>query len=250
MLRWLMLLVMLVAPAAHAQTEVVSTVNGTPIMADAYQTRYTLEGWLQVREITAFAERFYEETPDGGVMSNALRVAFPVQLRSIYNPPRLGDVVLTSMEGNIVLQARADEQGITIDEADVDALVMRHIALTENFALNEDGTLSEAQADEFDAALEAFYEQATAFADATRDEVRALFAAQALRQAFFEQVTDAAEVEDTDARNEIFQAWLQTRLENAEVERADEWRQFTPVEPDFGDLLNAELTQIVRATPD
>lgn len=243
----LALLIVMVLPV-RAQDAPVSSVGGSAITADAFQTRYTLEGWLQVREITAFAERFYEQNPEGGAMANALSVSFPVQLRSIYNPPRLGDTVLTSMEGDLVLQDLAAEQQLTVDPLAVDSLVMLHVALTEDFTLNDAGTLSDEQSAEFDAAVEAFYEEAQAFADATRDEVRTLFEVRALRQRFFEQVTDVDA--PNDERSAAFQDWLQEQLAAADIQRRDDWQQAIPAAPDFGDLLNAELTRIVEATPD
>ncbi len=252
-------LVLLMAAAVipvHAQdaaTEeaplVISTVNGTNITAAAFQTRYTLEGYLLLQEITAFAESYAAQNASSSTpVRDMLDLAYPVQAEALRDPARLAETVLNSMEVDVLLGQQADELGLTITEADVDVPVVYQIALTNSFAQADDTSLADSET--VDAAVEAFYDEATAFANTDRDTVRTLFRGRALRLIFYERVTadvdvsDLTQIQANTRLNTVFQQWALDLRNDADITRVADWQEVTPAQPDFAVLLADELTRI------
>ncbi len=224
------LALVLLAWPVRAQTptptppEVISTVNGVAITTEAFQTRYRLEVWLILEEIIAFAEDFYAQTPDGGQLSNALRVVFPQQLQGLFNPDQLGDTVLNSMEVDILLMAQVPDYDISpIDDGNVEDAVQAFVVVTQNVGDSPE-TLQ--------VATDTFYVEAATLTGADEGAVRALFGARLLRAQFFEAV-------DGD-----FIEWAFEQQQAADIQRAEDWQRLIPADIDGAELLGEALSAI------
>ncbi|MEL6273039.1 MAG: hypothetical protein AAFV33_08470 [Chloroflexota bacterium] len=102
-------------------------------------------------------------------------------------------------------------------------------------------------------ATDAFYAEAAQFAGADEATVRELFAARALRQDAFEAVALAITAEQfpdetalARARQQAFQNEIVALRESATVERAEEWQQLIPTEPDLQTAYTDRLANVTQ----
>ncbi|HVO70449.1 MAG TPA: peptidylprolyl isomerase [Aggregatilineaceae bacterium] len=180
--RWWTALVLialvLAALPVHAQDQqIVSRVNGDPITRSAFQARVRLVRWQYLREL----DKLYELT--GGNV--ALTPQYVENLvTNLENPDTLGDAVLTQMEEERLLAQVGRDQGIAPTDAEVQQREAAFFSLWTNVSVDELASSDSAQA-----FITQWYVDAGAASGMSQDDLRAVFAAEALRARLFDHVT-------------------------------------------------------------
>ena len=168
----------LALPAAAQETEVVSRVDGDPITRAEFQARVRLVRWQFLHEI----ETLYDLT--GGQLELA---ADFVQNRaaSLQDPVTLGDDVLELMETERLLHHQAAELGLLPTDEEIDAEEAYFFSRWTNVPPEEIATDAEAQAFIAD-----WYSGAMAASGMSKDDLRRVFAAEALTQKLYAYVAE------------------------------------------------------------
>ena len=172
------LLATLALPAAAQEEVIVSRVNDEVITRAEFQARVRLVRWQFLREL----EKLYELT--GGQLELA---ADFVQSRaaSLQDPVALGGSVLKLMEIERLLYNTAAELDLLPTDAEIDAAEADFFSKWTNVPPEELATNAAAQAFIAD-----WYAGAMAASGMTRDDLRQVFAAEALTQKFYAHIAE------------------------------------------------------------
>jgi parvulin-like peptidyl-prolyl isomerase len=180
--RWWTALVLialvLAALPVHAQDEqIVSRVSGDPITRSAFQARVRLVRWQYLREL----DKLYELT-GGNVTLTPQYVENLVT--NLQNPDTLGDAVLTQMEEERLLSQAGHDLGIAPTDAEVQQREAEFFSLWTNVSVDKLASSASAQA-----FITQWYADAAAVSGMSQDDLRAVFATEALRARLFDSVT-------------------------------------------------------------
>ncbi len=183
----LLLIVLLAAwvwPAAAQETEVVSRVNGEPITRAEFQARVRLVRWQFLRELS----ELYDLT--GGQLDLA---ADFVQMRvaSLQDPVALADSVLSQMETERLAWEQGAEMGVLPSDEDIDARVAHFFSSWTN--VEPDQLTDDADAQAF---IANWYTEAMAASGMTQEELRTVFATEALSQKLYAHVAESVPREE------------------------------------------------------
>jgi hypothetical protein len=212
----------------------ISTVNDTSITDADLQTRLDIEAWLITREIEGFARTFYAQNPDTDSLLQTLGTVYAAQLATLNDTEAFAETVLNSMEIDLLLRELAFEQGISVTEEAVNALILEHITLADGIA----ETVTEDE-------IEIFYAMAEIELGITPETVYALFEGRVLREVFYRAVTNTVDGETvTEEQNLAFQQWAFDLLQIAEITRVEGW-EILLEDRDYGEQVTGASATIL-----
>lgn len=171
----LILIALLIVPSVHAQDEnIVSQVNGEPITLEEFQARVRLVRWQYVQEL----EKLYEATGGSPALSEDYALS---RLDYLEDPALLGSAVLDLMEEERLLWLTAAD--LNLSPTAEDAQEVEAAFFSSWTEVPPDELIQDQAAQEF---IAAWYEEASAVSGMSQDDIRAIFATEALRRVLFD----------------------------------------------------------------
>lgn len=167
----------------------ITTINGVAQSAADFQARVRLTRFLYAYTIRETLRALVEQGTPNQSAFNAVQQFYSVEINRLVVPDLLADAVLDNMEEDAVLAQYAQEQGIEITDADVEARLQDFVNQA-NIVVgtNPEATPEpDATEDESTDLVAAMIAEATERTGITEDTIDAYFRAQATRN----KVTDA-----------------------------------------------------------
>lgn len=164
--------------------EIVSRVNDEPIRRDSFHTRLRFIRWQYLNEL----EKLYELT--GGNLGLADEYVTYL-ITNIQNPDVLGDAMLSQMEEERLLWQTAAELGLAPTAEDVQEREAEFFSLWTDVPAEQVPGDADAQA-----FIAAWYEEAIDISGMSEDDIRDVFAADALNDVLFDYLSASVPAEE------------------------------------------------------
>ncbi|MBI5959828.1 MAG: peptidylprolyl isomerase [Chloroflexi bacterium] len=161
-----------------------STINGEPIPQSEFLMRVRFVRWQYLGEL----EKFYELT--GGNLGLAPQYVSNL-ITNLQNPVVLGDAVLTQMEEERLLWQEGQKLGLTPTAEDAAAQENAFFSLWTNVSVNE--LVMNPLAQQF---IAEWYAEAIAISGLTADDIRYIFATEALRNRLYAYIAASVPTEE------------------------------------------------------
>lgn len=171
-------------PGYAQDSATVSTVNGEAITRTEFHARVRLVRWQYLREL----EKFYELT--GGNLGLSPDYVNNL-LNNLQNPATLGDSVLSQMEEERLLWQKGASLNLTPSDTESQLQEAQFFSLWTNVAVADLSGSADAQA-----FIQQWYAGATVASGMSQDDVRHLFATEALRTKLYNYVASSVPTEE------------------------------------------------------